>query len=117
MGRPMDLSVDDVQPFPGTTVQVVERGEFPAVQEVIFDVADRAFDFAFCLCPVGPAEAGGEPEVVAEVDERGMKCRGGRGHLPFQDDAAEVVVEDDLRHPAEVREGSRVAFEERLLVL
>lgn len=73
MGRSMHLAIGDIQPFPGTTVQVVQLGELPAVKEVILEVADRAFDFAFRFCPVDSAEAGGESEVVTEVDECGME--------------------------------------------
>ena len=57
---------------------------YPTIQEVILGVANRAFDFAFCLCLVDSAEASGEPEVVAEVDEGGIKLRGGEGVFRFR---------------------------------
>jgi len=59
------LVVDIVQPLTSTIVQVSEGGKFPAIQEVVFDIADRTFNLALGLGSVDPAEPGSESKVVS----------------------------------------------------
>lgn len=58
---------------PGPKVQVVKRDKFPAIQEVVFGIAVRLFNFALDLGPVDPAEPGSESKVVPEVNKRRME--------------------------------------------
>ena len=53
-------------------VQIIEVAEGPAEEEVLADVAERPFDLALGLGPIGPAGARLEAVMAGEIDKRAI---------------------------------------------
>ena len=63
---------DRIQPMAELIVQIIEIAEGPAEEEVLADVAERPFDLALGLGPIGPAGARLETVMAGEIDKRAI---------------------------------------------
>ena len=97
-------------------VQVVEIAERPAEEEVLADVAERPLHLALGLRPVGPAGFRVKVVMAGEVEQRAVVDDAAFRRLA-DDGGLHPVVEDLLRHAAEVGERRDVAAQDRLQVL
>ena len=94
-----------------TDVEMIETLEALSPEEAL-DVFYARLDLALGLGPVGPMRPRLEAVMAAEVPEDRVPLEAGAREVPAQDDRLQVVIDDLVRHTAQVSEGSLVASKE-----
>src|SRR5271166_337155 len=105
-----------VEPAPKLRVEIVEVAERAAEEEVLTDVAERPFDLAFGLRPVGPAGSRLEAVVPGQVDKAAIVDDQTVGILADHR-RLHPIVEDLAWRPADRLDRGDVTAQDRLQVL
>ena len=75
MGRAMDAGVDALAPDLGLAIEVIDFRERDAWPEILFDKADRAFNFPFRLRGIRLADPWRDANGRHEVGKAGVPAR------------------------------------------
>jgi hypothetical protein len=108
---------DLVEPLAELVVEVGQVAKAAAEEEVLADVAKRAFHLAFCFRPIGLTGLGQVAVVAGELDQGAVVDDVAGLWVLAHEHGAHAVVEDLGRHAAQRFEGCGVAAQQGLQVL